>query len=148
MMERKLQMEFNRPPKLVHLIIALESVVLAAFLILLSPVGQQITGSVPVSGVIGDKSGGKEEEKEGEREEQKKEFIKWVDFQVTREAMQQAFRYDVDTYRSEIHLNWIELLAYLGARYGGDFSRYKEADMKAIADRILAGERWKISPKI
>ena len=134
-------MEFNRPPKLVHLIIALESVVLAAFLILLSPVGQQITGSVPVSGVIGDKSGGKEEEKEGEREEQKKEFIKWVDFQVTREAMQQAFRYDVDTYRSEIHLNWIELLAYLGARYGGDFSRYKEADMKAIADRILAGEK-------
>ena len=55
--------------------------------------------------------------------------------------MQKAFRYDVDTCQSEIHLNWIELLAYLGARYGGDFSRYKESDMNAIADRILAGEK-------
>ncbi len=60
---------------------------------------------------------------------------------MTKEAMQQAFRYDVDTCQSEIHLNWIELLAYLGARYGGDFSRYMAADMKVIAERILGGEK-------
>ena len=48
-------------------------------------------------------------------------YIKWVDFQVTKEAMQQAFRYDVDTCQSEIHLNWIELLAYLGAPLRGRF---------------------------
>ena len=50
-------------------------------------------------------------------------FIKWVDFTVTSEAMNKAFRMDLDTCLSEPHLNWIELLAYLGARYGGDFSR-------------------------
>lgn len=38
-------------------------------------------------------------------------FIKWVDFDVTAEAMRQALRYDVDTYQAELHFNWIELLA-------------------------------------
>lgn len=70
-----------------------------------------------------------------------KTFIKWVDFNVTSEAMKQAFRYDVDTCQSEIHLDWIQLLAYLGARYGGDFSRYQAKDMSALAKRLLAGEQ-------
>ena len=144
-------MNDNRPPQFVKLVISLECVLLAAFLILLSPVGNVISDSVAVSGQVskeGDEganaatgeSGSEksDKEKEGARE---KEYIKWVDFQVTKEAMQQAFRYDVDTCQSEIHLNWIELLAYLGARYGGDFSRYMAADMKVIAERILGGEK-------
>lgn len=73
-------------------------------------------------------------------ESQEKSYIKWVDFKVTSEAMQQAFRYDVDTFQEQIHLNWIELLAYLGARYGGDFSKYKASDMTQLADRLLTGE--------
>lgn len=32
--------------------------------------------------------------------------------------------------QAEVHLNWVDLLAYLGTRYGGDFSRYKKSDMK------------------
>ncbi len=121
-------METNHEPKLINLIIALESVLLLAFLFLLTPIGR----SMSVSGTVSEtKEKGKEE----------KTFIKWVDFDVTKEALQKAFRYDVDTCQNEIHLNWIELLAYLGARYGGDFSKYREADMAAIADRILAGEK-------
>lgn len=132
-------MSENRPPKFVNLVISLECVLLAAFLILLSPVGTVISDSMAVSGQVSEAD---KEDGCGEKEpDQKKDFIKWVDFQVTKEAMQQAFRYDVDTCQSEIHLNWIELLAYLGARYGGDFSRYKAADMKAIADRVLGGEK-------
>ena len=42
-------------------------------------------------------------------------------FDVTADAMTQAFRYDVDTCQQDLHLNWVDLLAYLGARYGGDF---------------------------
>lgn len=121
-------MDTNHEPKLINLIIALESVLLLAFLFLLTPIGR----SMSVSGNVS-------ETKEKEKEE--KTFIKWVDFDVTKEAMQKAFRYDVDTCQNEIHLNWIELLAYLGARYGGDFSKYRETDMAAIADRILAGEK-------
>lgn len=121
-----------RPPEWIHLLMALEAVLLTAFLVLLSPVGRGIADSIPASGVIG--------ERDGDEEGESRDFIRWVDFEVTKEAMERAFRYDVDTCQSEIHLNWIELLAYLGARYGGDFSKYKASDMKAAADRILAGE--------
>ena len=72
-------------------------------------------------------------------EEEKKEFIKWVDFKVPSEAMTQAFRYDVGTCQNDIHLDWIDLLAYLGARYGGDFSHYSPADMDKLATRLKEG---------
>ncbi len=68
------------------------------------------------------------------------DFIKWVDFNVTFEALEQAFRYDVDTCQAEVHLNWVDLLAYLGTRYGGDFSRYKKSDMKKVAEQLINGE--------
>ena len=68
------------------------------------------------------------------------DFIKWVDFNVTCEALEQAFRYDVDTCQAEGHLNWVDLLAYLGTRYGGDFSRYKKSDMKKVAEQLINGE--------
>ena len=64
------------------------------------------------------------------------EPIKWVDFNVTCQAMNQAFRYDVDTCQEEIHLNWVDLLAYLGALYGGDFSLYKSSDMEKAAQAL------------
>lgn len=55
--------------------------------------------------------------------------------------MKAAFRYDVDSFQKEIHLNWVDLLAFLGAKYGGDFSKYRKSDMEAIADRLLQGEK-------
>ena len=48
-----------------------------------------------------------------------KKYIKWVDFSVPDEALRQALRLDVDSFTSDCHLNWIELLAYLAARCGG-----------------------------
>lgn len=68
-----------------------------------------------------------------------KKYIKWVDFDVTAEAMHQALRLDVDSYGKEPHLSWIELLAWLGAKYGGDFSRYREADLEALAVKLQDG---------
>lgn len=69
-----------------------------------------------------------------------KEFIQWVDFQITYEALEDASAYDISTYSEEIHLNWIELLAYLATKYGGDFSRYRSADLTKLADSLLSGE--------
>ena len=66
-------------------------------------------------------------------------FIRWVDFDVTADAMTQAFRYDVDTCQQELHLNWVDLLAYLGARYGGDFSHYQASDMAKAAEQLQNG---------
>ena len=70
---------------------------------------------------------------------QKDDFIKWVDFNVPEEAMTKAFRLDVATCQQQLHLNWIELLAFMGARYGGDFSSYLEADMDELASRLQSG---------
>lgn len=69
-----------------------------------------------------------------------RKYIKWVDFNVPAEVMKTAFRYDVDTFQSDIHLNWVELLSYLGAKYGGDFSHYSEKDLKTAADQLMAGK--------
>jgi len=72
--------------------------------------------------------------------ESEADYIKWVDFTVTYEAMDKAYQYDVETYEEDVHLHWIELLAYLGAKYGGDFSSYKEKDMTALAEVLINQE--------
>ncbi len=69
-----------------------------------------------------------------------KDFIKWVDFNVTAEAMQEAYTYDVNTWNQKIHLNWIDLLAVLGAKYGGDFKQYKSSDLSKVAEKFLENE--------
>lgn len=74
-----------------------------------------------------------------EAAEKEKDYIKWVEFNVTCEAMNQAYTYDTETYGTDHHLDWIELLAYLGTRYGGDFKQYKAADMDSLADKLLNG---------
>ncbi|MCI8293342.1 MAG: M23 family metallopeptidase [Hespellia sp.] len=78
-------------------------------------------------------------EKYGKQEENT--YIKWVEFNVTSEAMKQAYQYDVDTYTEKMHLDWIQLLAVLGAKYGGDFTSYKPEDMTAVAKQLLSGEK-------
>ena len=70
------------------------------------------------------------------KEEEKKEFIKCVEFNVSYEALDQAYQYDVESYEKEVHVNWIELLAYLGATYGGEFRNYKKSDMNKLVERL------------
>ncbi len=74
--------------------------------------------------------------------EQAGEFIKWGDFQVTAEALGKAYEYDRDTYGQEVHLNWIELLAYTAARTGGDFSKESQVNayLKEAAEELAQGK--------
>lgn len=81
-----------------------------------------------------------ETEKAGNKEEKKEAYIKWVEFNVSYEALDQAYQYDVETYGQEVHINWIELLSYLGATYGGDFKCYKQSDMSKLVDRLQSKE--------
>jgi len=87
-----------------------------------------------------DDSQGKNGQDRNTKEEEKKDFIKWVEFNVTYEALNRAYTYDVETYGEDVHLNWVELLAYLGAKYGGDFTRYSERDMTEAAEKLLSGD--------
>lgn len=68
------------------------------------------------------------------------EYIKWVDFNVTYEALCAAYDLDVGSYDSPVHLNWIELLAYVGASQGGSFGKKSVSLIRRLADELSAGE--------
>lgn len=70
---------------------------------------------------------------------EKKNYIKWVDFDICCEAMDKAFKLDVESQSSDIKINWIEILAYLGTKYGGDFSKYKAKDIDAVGEKLKSG---------
>lgn len=75
-----------------------------------------------------------------QEETTKKEYIKWVDFNVSYQALDETYQYDIETYNSDVPLHWIELLAYLGAKYGGDFSSYKSKDLIEVVEKLVQKE--------
>lgn len=80
-----------------------------------------------------------EEEKEENSEEQEKEIIKWVDFKVPCEAMKKAISLDILSQEKDVKLDWIEMLAYLAAENGNNFSRYKDSQLDKLAEKLMAG---------
>lgn len=68
------------------------------------------------------------------------DYIKWVDFNVSYEALCKAYDLDVSTYDSDVHLNWIELLAYVGAKGGGSFDKSGITRMEKLAKELCSGE--------
>ncbi len=71
--------------------------------------------------------------------EGEKDFIKWVDFRVSYEAMDKALKADINSIDEDVKLNWVEILAYLGTRYGGDFKRYNSKDMDNLISKLKSG---------
>ena len=69
----------------------------------------------------------------------KKKYIHWVEFNVPSDVMEKAFRLDMGTVQEEVHLDWVELLAYLGAKYGGDFERFRQTDLDAVVEKLKSG---------
>ncbi|MEA4988489.1 MAG: hypothetical protein VB095_10555, partial [Anaerovorax sp.] len=70
----------------------------------------------------------------------KKEPIKWVEFNVPYRVMEKAMELDIKTYETETHIDWIEVLSYLAAKYGGNFKRYKASDMDELVTLLNEGE--------
>lgn len=68
------------------------------------------------------------------------DYIKWVDFNITCEAMTAAYELDVASYDSPVHLNWIELLAYVGAKCGGSFDKNSIALIQKLASELTNEE--------
>lgn len=67
-------------------------------------------------------------------------YIKWVDFNVTCEAMSAAYNLDVESYEQDIHLDWIELLAYVAAKTGGKFDKNSVSKINEVAQKLQNGE--------
>ena len=67
-------------------------------------------------------------------------FIKWVDFNASKEAMKKACLMDIESYQSEIHLDWITLLAYAAVRGGGEFNSKSTEYIDEVAAKLTSGE--------
>lgn len=68
------------------------------------------------------------------------DYIKWVDFNVSYETLNKAYQTDIGTYEEEKHVNWIELLAYLAAKHGGDLSGSFAKEIDSVVEKVREGE--------
>ena len=68
------------------------------------------------------------------------DYIKWVDFTVSYEALCKAYQWDVDTHGTEHEIYWIDLLAYTASRTGGSFGKDALKVMDKAAKALSEGE--------
>ncbi|MCM1092272.1 MAG: M23 family metallopeptidase [Muribaculum sp.] len=68
------------------------------------------------------------------------DYIKWVDFTVSYEALCRAYDWDVETHGTEHEVHWVELLAYTAARTGGEFDKKAMSILNETAQKLSAGE--------
>ena len=71
------------------------------------------------------------------------DYIKWVDYQVSAEAMKKACSLDVESYNQEIHLDWITLLAYAAVQGGGKFNSKSVGYIEEIAQQLKTNKTTK-----
>lgn len=73
---------------------------------------------------------------------EKKDYIKWVDFNVTLFALEKAYTYDVEGQKEKVPLNWITLLAYTATKTGGSFSNNKTVakEMEEAVEKLKSGK--------
>lgn len=77
-----------------------------------------------------------------EQKQEEKKYIKWIDYNVPLEVMEKTAKIDIDSHtkNEQVKLNWIELISYLGAKYGGNFEQFKQKDLDDIMERLKNGE--------
>ena len=68
------------------------------------------------------------------------DYIKWVDFTVSYEALCQAYEWDVETHGTEHEIDWVELLAYAAAKTGGEFGKDALKTIDKAAEKLSEGE--------
>ncbi len=68
------------------------------------------------------------------------DYIKYAEFNVTYQALCEALETDIESYGSKSHMSWIDLLSFLGARYGGDFTKYKTTHLREYEKRLKEGD--------
>lgn len=69
------------------------------------------------------------------------DYIKWVDFTVSYEALCSAYDWDVKTHGTEHEICWVELLAYTAAKTGGTFDKSALKIMEKAAKALSEGEK-------
>ena len=73
----------------------------------------------------------------------KSDYIKWVNFGITLPVLKQAMKYDIDSYKSENHIDWIALLSLAACKNGGEFKDKTSEVIDDYAKRLTDGEKLK-----
>ncbi len=68
------------------------------------------------------------------------DYIKWVDFTPTEQVLRDTLSLDIETHSTDTPIRMPSVLACLAVRYGGDFTKYKKADLDKIRERVESGE--------
>ncbi len=70
----------------------------------------------------------------------KQPFIKWVEFHPSAAVMRQAVEYDLNTYGTAAHVDYVTLLALAAAKTGGTFPCGRSDVLRQILARLYKGE--------
>lgn len=83
------------------------------------------------------------DEEKTEKSEEEQEYIKWVDFDVSKLALAEAYEYDMDSYGTDVHIGWIDILAWTAAHTGGSFSDDRAVCqyMEKLEEEIAQGKK-------
>ena len=98
------------------------------------------------------------DEETSSSDDEQKNFIRWVDFNVTAEALNLTAKLDISSHQKNLNLmsekgenvendnetnieyNWIELLAYLACMNGGNFKNFTSKDLDVLVTKLQNGE--------
>ena len=79
---------------------------------------------------------------DNETKNEENNFIKWVDFNVSYEALDLTAKLDIDSHNKDtpIKYNWIELISYLACKNGNNFKNFKKSDLDSLVNKLENGE--------
>lgn len=69
-------------------------------------------------------------------------YIKWVDFKGSASLLKNLANLDIESHTNNdaVTFNWIELMAYLGCKYGGNLSLSKQSDLDKLVSELKSGK--------
>jgi murein DD-endopeptidase MepM/ murein hydrolase activator NlpD len=67
-------------------------------------------------------------------------FIKYAKFTPTYEVLEKAMLEDIKSHSEDKKISWIDILAILASKYGGDFKKYSVNDMNEVTKKLKSGD--------
>lgn len=68
------------------------------------------------------------------------DYIKWVEFNIPASVMRMAMEADIQSQKTENKIDYIEILAYLGAKSGGNFKNFKKSQLNDAINAVKNGK--------
>jgi len=67
-------------------------------------------------------------------------YIKWVNFNIPLSFIQEAINLDIESYSTDFHVSFIDLLAIVSTKYYGNFSKYNISDLFSVSEQLQKGQ--------